>query len=356
MKPHIGSIFMTAVALISTFSIFNLVSGQTTGEDKTRIGGETIDRMVQLRTHSLYAPYIDQDLQSRWWDFGADAYVNTNKHVRLTQNKPSQMGWLWSRLSISAINYVIEVEFKISGDSSHLYGDGLALWLTKERAHEGPIFGSKDKFSGIGVFLDTYSNGHHEYDFPRISAMLGDGQTSFDFRNDGHDQSIGGCSANFRRTSVATKLRVTYFRDKLLDVKIQHKAWDDWTDCFQVKNISLPSLPYLGLTAMTGDVSDFHDIIAVTTYSATLAKETFPNKDQGKMGYLGGKQKTSQGSGLSLLWKLLILIGLCAGGYFGYQEYQRRQSYGGSGSSGMGYGSGNADFRGGMYSGNKRLY
>jgi hypothetical protein len=50
---------------------------------------------VQLRTHSLFAPYIDEDLQNRyvldpgwllyelyfqhvsrrWWDFGADAYV-----------------------------------------------------------------------------------------------------------------------------------------------------------------------------------------------------------------------------------------------------------------------------------------
>ena len=48
---------------------------------------------VQLRTHSLFPPYIDQDLQNRyvcaqrppctqnlndrdrWWDFGADAYV-----------------------------------------------------------------------------------------------------------------------------------------------------------------------------------------------------------------------------------------------------------------------------------------
>jgi mannose-binding lectin 2 len=30
---------------------------------------------VQLRTHSIFAPYIDQDLQNRWWDFGADSYV-----------------------------------------------------------------------------------------------------------------------------------------------------------------------------------------------------------------------------------------------------------------------------------------
>jgi hypothetical protein len=82
------------------------------GDDLTRIGNRTIERVrvsrprpahprnsaigpvpveivgaceakvltsacqtVQLRTHSLYAPYVDQDLQNRWWDFGGDAYV-----------------------------------------------------------------------------------------------------------------------------------------------------------------------------------------------------------------------------------------------------------------------------------------
>ncbi|KAI6111937.1 hypothetical protein EDD16DRAFT_1428915, partial [Pisolithus croceorrhizus] len=49
------------------------------------------NQTVQLRTHSIHPPYIDEDLQNRWWDFGADAYVNTNKHIRLTRAVPSQM-------------------------------------------------------------------------------------------------------------------------------------------------------------------------------------------------------------------------------------------------------------------------
>ncbi|KAG5352748.1 hypothetical protein C0989_000687 [Termitomyces sp. Mn162] len=139
---------------VSVFSVSVIVFGSLSGfvhaaveeTDKLRIGNETIDRTVQLRTHSIYAPYIDQDLQNRWWDFGADAYVNTNKHIRLTQNRPSQMGWLWSRLALTAVNFVVEVEFKVSGDSSHLFGDGLAIWLTRERKIEGPVFGNK----GVG--------------------------------------------------------------------------------------------------------------------------------------------------------------------------------------------------------------
>lgn len=32
-------------------------------------------QVIPLRSHTIFAPYIDQDLQNRWWDFGADAYV-----------------------------------------------------------------------------------------------------------------------------------------------------------------------------------------------------------------------------------------------------------------------------------------
>ncbi|KAG6897743.1 hypothetical protein C0992_011671 [Termitomyces sp. T32_za158] len=347
-----------SVSVIVFGSIFGFVHAAVEEMDKLRIGNETIDRTVQLRTHSVYAPYIDQDLQNRWWDFGADAYVNTNKHIRLTQNRPSQMGWLWSRLALTAVNFVVEVEFKVSGDSSHLFGDGLAVWFTRERKIEGPVFGNKDNFEGLGIFLDTYANGRHPYTFPRITAMLGDGQTSYDQANDGEANSIGACSANFRRTNVATKLKVTYVKGKFLDVKLQHKAWDEWTDCFHVNNITLPLNPFLGFSAMTGDVSDAHDIITVTTYSAILVPSE-PTKQKKKGIFSSASSSTGSGSWFGFLFKLFLFAGVCACGYFGYQEYQRRQrGYGGGnfGLGGMGRGGGYGGFGSGPYTGNKRAF
>lgn len=36
---------------------------------------------------------------------------------------------------------------------------------------------------------------------------------------------------------------------------------DEWTECFTVWDITLPNTPYLGFTAMTGDVSDNHEYV-----------------------------------------------------------------------------------------------
>jgi mannose-binding lectin 2 len=314
------------VLLISSI-LFGFVQAGAQDKTVTRLGNQTIDRTLQLRTHSIYAPYIDQDLQNRWWDFGADAYINTNKYIRLTRNIPSQMGWLWSRLAFTASNLIIEVEFKVSGDSSNLYGDGLAIWLTKDRVQPGPVFGNQDEFEGLGIFLDTYANSRqHTYSFPRIVAILGDGKTKYNHANDGDDQAIGACSANFRRTNVATKLKLTYVKDGFLDVKIQYKAWDDWTDCFFIPKIALPPNPFLGFTAMTGDVSDAHDIISVSSYTAVLSRSNSgPNK-------LKERPPPSRGgTWIGFFFKVFLLAGVVAGGYYGYQEYLRRQRYGGGG-------------------------
>ncbi|KAI0821033.1 legume-like lectin family-domain-containing protein, partial [Irpex lacteus] len=303
----------------------------------------TLIQTISLRTHSVYAPYIDQDLQNRWWDFGADTIVNTNKHIRLTRNRPSQMGWLWSRLPITASNFVIEIEFKIGGETSHLFGDGMAIWLTTARAQPGPVFGSIDKFEGLGIFLDTYANSRHAYSFPRVVGMLGDGKTSYDHDHDGEGTMLGGCSANYRRTNVATKLKITYIKDTTLNVQVQHKAWDEWTDCFTVNGISLPTAPFLGLSALTGDVSDNHDVVAITTYSAILSSPDAPrDKFRNNQSVVGG------GSWFSTLLKFFGFVGLVGGLAFAYRKYQQQRGVGGARFANSGFGSSGGFGSGGL--------
>lgn len=90
----------------------------------------------------------------------------------------------------------IEVEFKIHG-AGNLHGDGMAIWLTKERATTGVVFGSTDHFNGLGVFIDTYKNQRPGIVFPYVMAMMGNGTVSYDKEHDGKDNEIAGCSVRF---------------------------------------------------------------------------------------------------------------------------------------------------------------
>lgn len=87
----------------------------------------------------------------------------------------------------------IEVTFQIHG-SGTLHGDGMAIWLTKERATPGPVFGSTDNFNGLGIFIDTYKNSRQGVVFPYVMGMLGNGSVPYDKDHDGKDNELGGCS------------------------------------------------------------------------------------------------------------------------------------------------------------------
>lgn len=232
------------------------------------------DAIVPLRSHSLYAPYVDSNLQNKFWDFGADAIVDTNKHIRLTQDRPHQMGWLWSRLPLTADNFEISFEFKVAGHASHVAGDGMAVWLTQERAKPGPVFGSVNYFTGLGLFFDTYPNSRHPYSFPRISLMSGNGVEAYENDKDGARQEVAGCSIDYRNAKVATKGKIIHVKDVYTELLVHHSEWDHWESCFKLDNITLPLNPYLGFSALTGDVSDNHDLVSVTSSNIVYRNRT----------------------------------------------------------------------------------
>ncbi|KAG2228033.1 hypothetical protein INT45_012057 [Circinella minor] len=280
---------------------------------------------VPLRTHSISMPYIDDELQNRWFDFGGDTLINTNRQIRLTSTRQSQQGYLWSRLPLTASNFEIEFEFNVEGQSGHLYGDGMALWLTKQRSTPGPVFGSVDQFEGLGVFFDTYDNERaHRHTFPYISAMLGDGMKSYENDKDGRTTELAGCEANFRSKSFPTKARLTYYKNNYLQFQMIWREEDEWSECFKVNDVKLPEQIYLGFTAHTGEVTDNHDIIGVTTKTLIAKpKEHVPAQP-------AVKTKKSSGGFFSFIFKLLVagaLVGVLFVAYRMYDNNNRMKNF-----------------------------
>lgn len=115
-----------------------------------------------MHAFGLRSPYIDENLNNRYWNFGGNTIVDVNKQIRLTTEVPSQTGWLWSKQLLTASSWIVEFEFKVhSTNHNGLFGDGFAFWYVKDKEVDGPVFGSKDEFEGLGVFFDTYANGRH---------------------------------------------------------------------------------------------------------------------------------------------------------------------------------------------------
>lgn len=53
--------------------------------------------------------------------------------------------------------------FRVTGNHMH-GGRGLAFWYAKEPKETGPVFGSKDKWDGLSVWLDSAN--------PLVSVLL----------------------------------------------------------------------------------------------------------------------------------------------------------------------------------------
>ncbi|KAK5990064.1 L-type lectin-like domain-containing protein [Cladobotryum mycophilum] len=285
-------------------------------------------RSISLRTHTLEQPYLDSDMQSRWFDFGGDTIIRTDSYIRLTSDRPSQNGWLFSRVPLTATNWEVEVEFKVHG-KNQLYGDGFAMWITRQRGQLGNVFGHSDKFEGLGIFIDTYKNNRPGVVFPYVMAMFGDGQTSYDKNNDGKENELAGCSARgIRHASVPTKMRLTYFQDKSLKLELQYRTEGEWTTCFELDNPpAIPNIAYLGFSAETGELSDNHDIISVAAknlYISPAAAGASAAKGRNSGSKVKYGKADSEGSWTWFFTKIFLVIIVAGGGYVGFTAYRAK--------------------------------
>ncbi|XP_044052070.1 lectin, mannose-binding 2-like b [Siniperca chuatsi] len=226
------------------------------------------------REYSLVKPYRGLGFSSSsQWDLMGTAMV-TPDHVRLTPDLQSRQGAVWSRIPFFLLDWELKVHFKIHGlGKKNLNGDGLAIWLTKDRMQNGPVFGNMNQFIGLGIFVDTYLNADKSHDrtFPYISVMLGNGTLSYDHDYDGRPTELGGCMAMVRNTIYDTFLLVRYSKNRLtLMVDVDGKQ--EWKDCADIKGLRMPTGYFFGASSATGDLSDNHDIISMKLYQLTVEK------------------------------------------------------------------------------------
>uniref|UniRef100_A0A1I8EHN6 Intracellular lectin protein 2 n=2 Tax=Wuchereria bancrofti TaxID=6293 RepID=A0A1I8EHN6_WUCBA len=227
------------------------------------------------KEHSLAKPYQGNGMGIPYWDIQGTTIV-TGQYVRLTADTQSVQGGIWNNVPVNVRDWELHVNFAIHGSTGDLFGDGAAIWYVQDPAQAGPVFGSKDYFRGLGIFLDTYSNhnGPHGHGHPYISAMINNGSLHYDHDMDGTHTQLGGehtgCEAKFRNKQHQTQIMIRYVGD-VLSIYTDVLGTGQWKECMSVDGVQLPTGYHFGITAATGDLSDYHDIISVRMFEQEFA-------------------------------------------------------------------------------------
>lgn len=58
-----------------------------------------------------------------------------------------------------------------------------------------------------------------------------------------------------RGANIPTRAKLTYFQENYLQLDLQYKNVDQWVQCFNAPNVTLPQVAYLGFSAHCGELS-----------------------------------------------------------------------------------------------------
>ena len=88
-------------------------------------------------------------------------------------------GAIWTKQPTYFEWWEVDLVFRITG-RGRIGADGLAFWYTSEKGiYNGTVFGSSDKWNGLGIFFDSFDN-DNKHNNPYITAVLNDGTQVFD--------------------------------------------------------------------------------------------------------------------------------------------------------------------------------
>ncbi|KAK2961415.1 putative ERGIC-53 like protein [Blattamonas nauphoetae] len=209
------------------------------------------------------------------WVMGGTASTQEDR-IRLTNLENSQKGSLWSIFPNTMPEWEIDFEIQVFGGKGS-GADGMAFWYTRVPQLIGDVYGNGDRWDGLAVIFDTYDNRGKRQN-PSILAVMNNGTLEYDHANDGVTQQVAGYGPIKFRRDLPFSVRVIYANRTLsvgttigipglanaayttLSGGVEDRT--QYTTCFVVDNIDLPTGYYFGFSAATGGLTDNHDVIS----------------------------------------------------------------------------------------------
>lgn len=252
---------------------------------------------------SIASPFLEDGFNAKYYNMGGDISVRRFQQgkdwaaIQLTPDKGGKHGWMCSKeaLKLTDSDFEITTTFRISGETAGVYGDGMALWLTtspnlglSDQKPYGSVFGAPDLLKGFAMVVDLYRNGRKGRAFPYAHGMIMDGVQPYDNDHDGqyNEEAYGldGCSLKGIYNAVRNaEMRLSYVRGRYLGVDFRFKSHQEWKTCTvldgdQVQRLEeiVGSEPlYLGISAMTGEVSAKFQVLEMQVQKLSNAPEIY---------------------------------------------------------------------------------
>eukprot|EP01036_Dinobryon_divergens_P003926 gene3926-5188_t len=142
---------------------------------------------------------------NRDWRISGSTVVNSN-FARLTPDRQSKKGAIWSRKALGVPSFSIVFKFRISGKGKVFFGDGIALWIVQQGYYtDGDLHGFPQKFTGVGIIFDTFKNTEYLSAHRDVTVLVNDGEKTYEMMT----TDVQGCNANFRYHSERADFAVT---------------------------------------------------------------------------------------------------------------------------------------------------
>ncbi|XP_010876122.1 lectin, mannose-binding 2-like a isoform X2 [Esox lucius] len=311
----LSCIFFRRTMALKTYStfVFLIATGISIADD----GHHEMEEFLK-RELSLSKPYQGVgSSSSSHWELMGDAMVTTEQ-IRLTSDMQSKQGAVWSRIALCL--------------ETRTFSQGwVCLWTHTPTRKNNLSKAQKTRYTTRTQRI-----------FPYVLAMVGNGSISYDHERDGRPTELGGCSAMVRNLKHDTFLFIRYVRRRLtvmMDTDGQH----EWRDCLDIPGVRLPQGYYFGASAITGDLSDNHDVISLKVYQLTVLRSeaeedeegdeiTIPSVDNMDLLRMGENEEgwSSIAIFFTLLFSmlgffLLIVVGLIV--YSHWNENRRKRFY-----------------------------
>ncbi|KTW29230.1 hypothetical protein T552_01186 [Pneumocystis carinii B80] len=184
---------------------------------------------------SLFYPFKESLFEN--WDIYGSVKVEGNKIVFISPEYQLNTGSIWQKHR----NRYKEWYAKVSLGLSEIEGEnlGIALWYTSERGKTGIVFGSKDRWDGLGVFLNI---GLNKKSF--IRGHLNDGSMEYSKFKDPWIQAFGACSIIYENFNETLTFKLLYSRG-IIQIELNDSI------CFKTTQINLPSDYYFGISTQS---------------------------------------------------------------------------------------------------------